>query len=98
MHRGLRPPNYVSLVVDAGAEAMMAAERGQLPHHFILPHEPTTNKVGSLREKTSQLAGPVLVQGVHLVSVGDADDHTVVVQPDPRHSAARSAERLEIGD
>lgn len=38
----LRPSNHAALVVDAGGEAVGAAEGGQGPHHSPLPDEPET--------------------------------------------------------
>ena len=62
-------------------EAMMAAERRATPASPRFPYEPATDEISSLREETTQLAGPVFVQRVGLVGLGDADDHPASFRP-----------------
>ena len=45
VHRRLRPADDLAPVVDAGGEAVVPAEGGQLAHHIVLPDEPAADEV-----------------------------------------------------
>jgi hypothetical protein len=49
-------------------------------------------------QETDGLAGPFLVQRIHFIGVGDADDGIPVVESQPRHRAAQPAELTKVGD
>src|SRR5437773_1388520 len=89
----------VAPAVDAGGEALVAAERGQRLHHAILPYEPTTDMAGHAGEK--RRATPLFPQWVEVGSLGDAYDRALVVEPGPNHAAVarwtvRPPERAEV--
>ena len=95
VHGRLGPSDHLAPAVDAGGEAVVAAERGQLAGHAVLPDEAAADEVGGLEQEAAQLAAPVLVQRVRLAGLGDADDRARVVEPGPRHGAAGPAERAD---
>src|SRR5437773_5583090 len=99
MHSRLRPPDHLVPAVDAGGEALVAAERGQRLHHAILPYEPTTDMAGHAGEE--RRATPLFPQWVEVGSLGDAYDRALVVGPGPNHAAVarwtvRPPERAEV--